>query len=150
MHTEYYCGEWRESRLGVLNPAGGCSSHRLKLHLPTPTVRYWNPRVDVRKFRVLISTPIRSNMCFTTVFISRPSRFWLTTDIFARLQRKLKKKWTLTTTMLIRASKSMPASAQLLLVEPPTMSHRFWTSCPTNMRILALQYGVGRGDIIFN
>lgn len=49
------------------------------VHLPTLTVRYWNPRADVRKSRVVISTPTRSNMCFMTVFIS-PSKQLLTYD----------------------------------------------------------------------
>jgi hypothetical protein len=33
MHTEFYCDEWPEFRVGVLYPAAGCYSHRLK-HAP--------------------------------------------------------------------------------------------------------------------
>ena len=65
--TEYYCGEWRESRLGVLYPAGGCYSHRIKRTSFHAYSEVLEPPRYVRKSRVLISTPIRSNTCFMSL-----------------------------------------------------------------------------------
>ena len=81
------------------------------VHRPTLTVRYWNPRVDARKSRVLISTPIRSNVFYDSLHQSLQADTDLRLTFLCGCNENFSEMRTLTTAMLIRASKSMPAPA---------------------------------------